>query len=378
MKRAALLFGLAIAGIVAPVGARQSAAPQSPAPQIQNGRVDARPGTSIDREIANASPRSSTDPIWVAWRVPMISGDRDHCSWYSDRTGTVRGMWMDNDIIGDAQRPKVSSPTGPLPLEAGTGLVVFARIIGGAVERLRTAGDDCPIDAGGRTVIWLSGVTPAESIRFLTVMAGPASTERIMYELERQTSSMAVRALGFHADRGADASLENIAAKHPDSSVRQQAATSLGAYRGSSGVAALTKMLAAAPVDTTQRSLDERRSLISAIGQSRESAAVDALRGLTKDTDARLRSDAWYYYVLRGGTPTIPDALRAIASDADEGVRKRTVNALGRLPGDAGLTALLQLARAADNPTARKEAISALSQSRDPRAMALMEEILKR
>jgi len=369
-----LLFGLAL---VAPVGARQSAAPQGPAPQIQNGRVETRAGAAIDREIASASPKASTDPVWVAWRVPMVPGDRDLCSWYSDRLGTIRGMWMDDGTIVDSTRPKLTAPTGPIPLEAGTGLVVLARIVGGAVERLRTAGDDCPMDAGGRAVIWLSNVTSSESIRFLTTLAGPATTERTMYELERQTATTAVRAIGLHADRAADAILENMATKHADSSVRHQAATSLGAYRGASGVTALSKMLAATPADTT-RNIEERRTLIRAIGQSRDAVAVETLRGLTKDADARARSDAWYYYVLRGGTPTIPDALKAIASDADEGVRKRTISALGGLPGDAGLTALLQLARATDNPAARKEAISAISQSRDPRALALMEEILKR
>jgi HEAT repeat protein len=136
-------------------------------------------------------------------------------------------------------------------------------------------------------------------------------------------------------------------------------------------------MLAATPADTT-RNLEERRSLIRAIGQSRDAAGVEALRGLTKEADARSRSDAWYYYVTKGGAATIPEALKAIASDGDESVRKRAVSAISQLPGDAGLPALLQLARATDNLVARKEAVSALSQSKDPRAIALMEEILKR
>ena len=85
MKRViTVMVGLAL---VAPVGARQSSTPQTqaPAPQIQNGRVDVRPGAAIDREIATASPKSSTDPIWIGWRVPMVPGDRDMCGWYSDR-----------------------------------------------------------------------------------------------------------------------------------------------------------------------------------------------------------------------------------------------------------------------------------------------------
>ena len=299
------------------------------------------------------------------------------CGWYSDRQGSVRGTWLDDGVDVGAGRPTITQPKGPIPLEAGTGLVVLVRAIGGAVERIRTAGDDCPMDAGGRTVIWLSNVTPVESVRFLTTLAAPSATDRSMFDMERQTASTAVRAIGLHAAPSADATLESIAVKHPDSSVRHQAANSLGAYRGASGVAALSKMLAAIPAGST-READERRSLVTSIGQSREAAGVDALRGLTKDADARVRSEAWYYYVVRGGPATIPDAIKAAASDPDESVRKRAVTAIGRVPGDAGVTALLQLARATDNPIARKEAISALSQSKDPRAVALMEEILKR
>ena len=375
MKR--FLSAVVALALAAPVGARQSAPPQSPAPQIQNGKVETRTGTAIDREIAAASAKASTDPVWIAWRVPMVPGDRDLCSWYTDRLGTVRGMWMDDAIVIDSGRPRVSSPAGPVPIEAGTGLVVMARLVGGAVERLRTTGDDCPIDAGGRTVLWLSNVSPAESIRFLTTLVGPITTDRTMYDLERQTATIAVRAIGYHADRGADSTLETFATKHTDSTVRHQAATSLGSLRGAFGVQVLSKLIAAAPAESN-RNVEERRNLIAAMGQSREASAVEALRGLTRDQDARSRSDAWYYYILRGGTPTIPEALKTIGSDPDENVRKRAIGAIGRLPGDAGITALLQLARSTDNLSARKEAISALSQSRDPRAVALMEEILRK
>jgi len=54
------------------------------------------------------------------------------------------------------------------------------------------------------------------------------------------------------------------------------------------------------------------------------------------------------------------------------------VSALGQLPADAGLPALLQLARTSPSLAVRKEAVNVLSQSKDPRAIALLEEILKR
>jgi HEAT repeat protein len=54
------------------------------------------------------------------------------------------------------------------------------------------------------------------------------------------------------------------------------------------------------------------------------------------------------------------------------------VSGLSRLPANDSIPALLQLARTSPNPVVRKEAVSALSHSKDPRAMALMEELIRR
>ena len=176
-----MAFGLVVAGSVA-------AAAQQATPQIQNGKVETRRAAAIDREIAAAAPTNASDPAWVAWRTPMVPGDRDMCSWYSDRYSTMRGMYLDEGSVfvtttgvADNQRQPIAQPKGPIPLEGGTSLVILARVVGGRVERLRTVGDDCPMDAGGRTVNWLEGVTPAESIRYLAQLAEIGPTDRTMY-----------------------------------------------------------------------------------------------------------------------------------------------------------------------------------------------------
>jgi hypothetical protein len=363
---------------VAPVGARQTQA-QSPVPQIQNGKAETRTGAAIDREIATVSPASSTEPVWVAWRAAMIKGDRDMCSWYSDRLGSMRGMVMDDgsvfvttDGVMPGTRPSFTTPTGPIPLEAGTSLVVLARVIGGSVERLRTVADDCPLDAGGRAVYWLANITSAESLRFLTTLTRPVATDRTMFDLERTLANAAARSIGYHQDESANGVLDGIATNHPDTSVRRSAAGTLASLRGAAGLQVVRRLLAAATDPS------ERRSLVGALGQSREPAVVDALRPLTRDADAQIRSDAAAYLIQRGGAVVIPEALKMMTAETDDAVRRRIVSSIGRLPGDAGVSALLQLARSADNAVIRKEAVSALSQSKDARALAFMEEILKR
>jgi hypothetical protein len=160
------------------------------------------------------------------------------CSWYSDRLGVSRGMYMDegmvyvsNTGISNPQRPEIAQPKGPVPLEAGTGVVVLARLIGGRVERIRTVGDDCPMDAGGRSVYWLDSVTPAESVRFLAALSQAGPTDRSLYDADRRLAETAVRAIGYHRDAAADPALDRLAAEHRDSGVRRQAASTLTSLR---------------------------------------------------------------------------------------------------------------------------------------------------
>ena len=75
----------------------------------------------------------------------------------------------------------------------------------------------------------------------------------------------------------------------------------------------------------------------------------------------------------------VPDALKVVATDKSDAVRRRAISAIGRLPADAGVPQLLAIARAqSTDAVSRKEAVNSLSQSKDPRAIAFMEEILKR
>jgi len=372
-------FGVLVGAVALASVAWAAGQAQAPAIQVQNGKVEVRKGTAIDREIASLAPARADEPVWVAWRAPMTNGDRDVCSSYNDRAGFVRGMFIDEGgiVIGDNglvpnPRPQVAAPTGPIPLEAGTQIVMLVRVVDRKVERLRIAGDDCPLDAGGRTVYLLDSITPAESLRFLgTLAAGPAP-DRALVETERSIAQAAVRAIGYHRDAAADSALDQIATAHSDGNVRRQAASSMGSQRGAAGVAALSRLIAA------EKDANARRQLVTSLGGSRDASSMTALRALMKDPEAKVRSEAVYYTVLRGGAPTIPEAVSIAGSDPDDSVRKRAVTAIGRLAPDVSTAPLIQLARTSTNAAVRKEAVSVLSTSKDPRAMAFMDELLKR
>lgn len=364
----ALASRLVIAGAMGVVAVAQ--VQQPPAQIIQNGRVEARSGTSIDREV---SAPAGQEPVWLMWRVPMVAGDREMCSsYFSDRNVYSRGYVLDwnppGRNTGGAGMPQVSAPAGPVPIEAGTGLLVLVRVLDGAAERVRTLADDCPIDAGGRTINWLGAVTPAESLRFLD---GLTRTDRFPAEVRRNLAGSALTAISLHRDQGADAILDRMAADG-DREQRRQAAQALANARGAHGFQTLQKLLAA------EKDAEVRRSFVGALGITREPGTAAALKGFLNDTDEKIRAEAIYWYAQRGGAPVIGEITRLVESDTSDSVKKRGVSGISRLPANDSVPALLQLARSGSNPVVKKEAVSALSSSKDPRAMAFMEELIKR
>ena len=77
----------------------------------------------------------------------------------------------------------------------------------------------------------------------------------------------------------------------------------------------------------------------------------------------------------RQATEAITDA---IARDPVTDVKKKAVFALSQLPKDEGIRLLIEVARTNSNPVVRKEAFFWLGQSRDPRALDFLEQVLTR
>lgn len=224
-------LAVAVATVASLVAARGAQSPASPIP-MQNGRLDVRRGVTIEAAIASAARGTAgeaADPVWVAWRVPLADAAHDLCSWYGDWTGAVRGVRLDPSADGstpDAARPPLAPPSGPVPLEAGTGLLVLVRIAGGQSERIRSLGDDCPIDAGGRTVYLLEGITADASMGYLERHVGAAIAGRMNEDARRRRQQSALRAIALHRD--GVPRLIAIARTAADAAARKDAVSALG------------------------------------------------------------------------------------------------------------------------------------------------------
>jgi HEAT repeat protein len=124
-------------------------------------------------------------------------------------------------------------PSGPVKLESGDRIAVLMRVADRAVERIRIVSEDCPIDAGGRSVVWLDNVQPRDSLTLLESLLTPSTTDRRLL-------NGAMVAIAQHADPAADATLDRLARSHAESAVRGEAIFWLAQKAGAKAVPAIT------------------------------------------------------------------------------------------------------------------------------------------
>jgi HEAT repeat protein len=328
--------------------------------------------------------KTAADPYWIAYAVPVVDGDRVMCCW-SSSSGTT---WIEGGVAirtgGDAccgacsiepgrnDGINISSrdlATQPVQLEASR-FTVFYRIVSGAVERVRVFSEDCGLDAGGRAVQWLDDVKPQESVALLMSFM-PAAPDDSASRSDRVVDA-SITAIALHADAAADTALETLVARDRPDRLRKKAAFWLGQARGRRGFDTLRRLVADDPSPAF------RKSAVFALSQSREAEAVPTLIQLAKrDPSPEIRGEALFWLAQKAGRRAAEAITDAIENDPETDVKKRAVFALSQLPKDEGVPLLIRIARDNRNPAVRKQAIFWLGQSRDPRALAFFEEVLK-
>jgi HEAT repeat protein len=344
--------------------------------RIDNGTVTRHSGAAGLERTFRPLVKTATDPYWIAYAVPMVDGDRVMCCWSSSSGNT----WIEGGVVirsgGDACCGSCSIEPGrndginissrdrstrPVQLEASR-FSIFYRVVAGAVERVRVFSEDCGLDAGGRAVQWIDDVKPAESVALLTSFA--SGSDRIV--------DASVTAIALHADGSADTALETLVGRDRPERLRKKAAFWLGQARGRRGFETLRRMVDDDP------SIAFRKSAVFAISQSAEAEAVPTLVTLAKkDASPEIRGEALFWLAQKAGRKAADAITDAIENDPETDVKKRAVFALSQLPKDEGVPLLIQVARANRNPAVRKQAIFWLGQSKDPRALAFFEEVLK-
>jgi len=199
-------------------------------PRIANGLVQPQALTgSLESAIRSIASRGS-DPAWIGYAMPSANPDSQMCCW-SDGGNTRCHLepGASNAIVNMTR-----SSSDPIRLESGDIFFVMYRVEQGQVNRIRTFSEECPLDAGGRIVHWLTGVKPSESV---AVLASHATAPN------RKPADSALSALAMHADPTALDTLIKLARTAESTHVRGQALFWLAHRAGQKAVGTITEAI---------------------------------------------------------------------------------------------------------------------------------------
>jgi HEAT repeat protein len=186
-------------------------------------------------------------------------------------------------------------------------------------------------------------------------------------------SDGATAAIAMHADPAADQALEELTAPNQPEQVRRQAIFWLGNARGQRGFEIVSRVVREDPSDKI------REHAIFALTQNKDPRALEVVASVAhKDSSPRVRGQALFWLAQRAGQKIAESAINdAIANDPETEVKKKAVFALTQMPSGEGVPLLIQVVRTNRNPEVRKQAMFWLGQSKDDRALAFIEEVLK-
>jgi HEAT repeat protein len=288
---------------------------------------------------------------WASWEVEAVEDAPAPCCWSSWSEGAAKSKLcnLDNDNgYGSRDDRKTDA------------VRVYAKLVNGKVQKLRTLAAACPVEA--KTPIQsLDGVSTDDSARWLLNLK----------RADRDGDDW-LHALAFHRGDLAFTALKDMARSDTSTEVRKQSLFWLAVLRGTAGAEQVSSAL------FNDKDADIREHATFAITQSKSPRVTqDLIRAGNTDSNAEVRSQAWFW-LAQSEVPEAEDAIfKAITQDKHEDVREQAVFALSQLPDERATTALIKVA---ENQTLsreqRKRALFWLGQSDSSTAQAYLDQVL--
>jgi hypothetical protein len=314
--------------------------------------------TGALNQVFGGIQRDARDPMWVGYTMPLRPGYRLCC-----------GNWRCRDCTCELENGNANfnSVNDENDLHVLRDLLIMVRIENNQLDQIRTFSEDCRLDANDVPVTWLTDVTPAASIAWLTDVA----TEKDGSHSEDDVIEPAISAIAMHHSPGVIRALERFVDLDNDSDVREHTVFWIGAVGECEGVDVLKRVLSSDPEE------DVREQCVFALTLPDCPEAMDALIHVARDDrDADMRGNALFWLANKAGQKAKEAITDAIENDPDTDVKEQAVFALSQLPEEEGVPLLIRLASTNRNPNVREKAIFWLGQSDDPRVVDFFEEIL--
>ena len=321
-------------------------------PHLVRGTLTQR---ALNGSLASAMEdigRHADAPIWAGYAVPAAMFQRDFicCSEQSECFLEGGGTRYFNSNTGNIRQTALD-------------LFVFVRFERGQVTGVRSVSSDCPIDAAGTSIHWLTGVSSGESVAYLLSFA--------LDDSRRSFSTAAIAAIALHADPAADLALEKLVSVGQPRTAREQAAFWIASKSSSQGIDILRRL--------AREDMDEsfRRYLTFPLSiESGDAGVRELIRMAHQDAAPSVRGQALFWMAQKAGAKMAAEIAVSLENDPDTEVKKRAVFALSQLPNGEGIAKLIEVARTNSNPAVRKQAVFWLGQSRDTRALNFLEDVL--
>jgi len=269
-------------------------------PVILNGRLDTQAAGSNLASTVQRLVAAQTEPAWIGYSVPALtrsSGDRACCGgdhWISDGIVISNGRLASCGLEPGPRTTRTENEprtASPVRLEGPDTMVVLYRVEEKAVQKVRIFSPDCELDAGGRAIHWLEGVSPADSVKLLSSLISGTDRLRggamvalalhredvalpVLLTLAKQDPSTKVRgdALFWLAETAGRRVVPEITAaidNDPDTDVKKRAVFALSQLPKDEGVPLLIN------VAKTNKNPAVRKQAMFWLGQSKDPRALD-------------------------------------------------------------------------------------------------------
>lgn len=276
---------------------------------------------------------------WVAYEVPTPSSRHVMCCMDSYGDGHVKITSTRTCQLGGGSSSFTMTSSG-VPEHIDTSRMIVAL----HEHHVEMYSVGCPVDAAGKTVHVVDGVTADES---LAVLEGLVGGER----------HGALAAIAMHESPRAEQILERFATGNATQHVRGEAVFWLAQVGGRRGFDVARKLAN----DDPDREV--RKKAVFALTQSKEPEVFDALAAIARNhPDPPTRSDALFWLGQHERQRALPILREAVARETDRGVREKAIFAISQVPGDEAVKALLAFAHDDRDPHVRKQAIFWLGQ----------------
>jgi hypothetical protein len=325
-------------------------------PRIVHGTV-----TSVAASSDLGAQIRGSRTKYIGYSVPEVEGERVMCCFEQFgefRSGGKCSLDHDGSSFTNNDDHEQLHPVSDL-------FVILYRVENGEIAKVRSYSMECVLDANGAEVTWIDGVDPRKSVALITSLINAPGHH----------SDYVMSALALHADPSATAELERmLKSTEASDETRGHAAFWLGQTRGRRG---FEDVVAIARSESSSQRLREKA--VFALSQSEEPDAVDEMIKLAKnDPAAHVRSQVLFWLSQKAGKKAAGAVREALDNDPDASVREKAVFAISQLPNDQSVPMLAELMKTHRDPGVRKKAAFWLGQKNDPRALAAIEDILRK